>query len=83
MNITSVVWLFPFAFLIHDIEEILTVKGFMRLNKDRITRSLCDGINTKIRYPIHNEKTLSLSAHSYENTFSHNYSSGCLHFWTL
>ena len=35
-SIYLIVWLFPVFFLIHDLEEILTVKSFMSRNKDRI-----------------------------------------------
>ena len=35
-SIYRIVWLFPVLFLIHDLEEIITVKGFMSRNKDRI-----------------------------------------------
>jgi hypothetical protein len=35
-----IVWIFPLSFLIHDLEEILTVKGFIRSNKDRIVSLL-------------------------------------------
>jgi len=39
-SIYMIVWLFPVLFLIHDFEEILTVKGFMSRNKEQIVSLL-------------------------------------------
>jgi len=39
-SIYMIVWLFPVIFLIHDFEEILTVKGFMSRNKEQIVSLL-------------------------------------------
>lgn len=33
-----VIWLFPLAFLVHDLEEILTMERFVRLNRDRFPK---------------------------------------------
>ncbi|MCO1603485.1 HXXEE domain-containing protein [Desulfosporosinus nitroreducens] len=48
-SIYLIVWLFPVLFLIHDLEEILTVKGFMNRNKDRIVSLLSPKIGTFVQ----------------------------------
>jgi hypothetical protein len=34
MGITRIIWLFPFVYLVHDLEEILTVEAFTRQHQD-------------------------------------------------
>lgn len=38
ISLTTVVWLFPVAFMCHDLEEIVFVERFLRRNGDRIRR---------------------------------------------
>lgn len=36
MDIDILIWMFPFIFLIHDLEEILSVQGFMIKKRDQV-----------------------------------------------
>jgi hypothetical protein len=40
MNIVTLIWLFPLFFLIHDLEEILTVESFMAKKRDKVISML-------------------------------------------
>jgi hypothetical protein len=38
VSMNAVIWAFPIAFLIHDLEEILTMERFARKNRDRFPK---------------------------------------------
>ncbi len=40
VSTTMVIWLFPLAFLVHDLEEILTMERFIRMNRERFPKLL-------------------------------------------
>ncbi|WP_066299340.1 HXXEE domain-containing protein [Bacillus sp. FJAT-29937] len=38
--IETVIWLFPIMFMIHDLEEIITIEGFMDKHKNRVPKTI-------------------------------------------
>ena len=40
LNLNLVIWIFPLAFLIHDLEEIFTMERFTRENRERFPKFL-------------------------------------------
>lgn len=36
MDIDTLIWMFPFVFLVHDLEEILSVQGFMIRRREQV-----------------------------------------------
>ena len=39
-DIETMIWLFPIAFMFHDLEEIITVEGFMTKYKNKVPKNL-------------------------------------------
>lgn len=48
-DIETMIWLFPIAFMFHDLEEIITVEGFMTKYKNKVPKTLLTRLTLVIK----------------------------------